>query len=90
MKRAVIGGHLEVMKWLKEDGCPVVNYHAIFAAQDGQLEVLKWLKENGCALNALCLVCAQRGDLEMLKWLHEHGCPIGRNRNIIDEAARSC
>jgi len=23
MKRAVIGGHLEVMKWLKEDGCPV-------------------------------------------------------------------
>jgi len=72
-------------RWL-----PCVNYHAIFAAQDGQLEVLKWLKENGCALNALCLVCAQRGDLEMLKWLHEHGCPIGRNRNIIDEAARSC
>ena len=90
MNSAIIGGHLDVMKWLKEEGCPLVGYHGTFAAQEGHFEALKWMKENGCALDAFCFVCAAlRGDLEMLRWLHENGCPIGRNGNMINEAAQT-
>ena len=41
-------GNLEVIKWLKENGCPWDTRTCTFAALNGHLEVLKWLKENGC------------------------------------------
>ena len=49
MSFAVSGGHLEVMNWLHENGCPVGDVSCIKSLQDGNLEVLKWLREHGCS-----------------------------------------
>ena len=43
-----LNGHLEVLKWLRENGCPWDMLTYSNAAKNGHLYVLKWLKENGC------------------------------------------
>jgi len=42
------GGHLEVLKWARENGCPWDEETCAYAAKGGHLEVLKWARENGC------------------------------------------
>jgi len=42
------GGHLEVLKWARENGCPWDEDTCAGAAEGGHLEVLKWARENGC------------------------------------------
>jgi len=41
-------GHLEVLKWAKENYCPWNRDTCLHAASNGHLEVLKWARENGC------------------------------------------
>ena len=41
-------GHLDVLRWARENGCPWDEWTCSFAAHDGQLEVLKYARENGC------------------------------------------
>jgi len=55
-QRAAEGGHLESLKWLREEGC-----HSFFsewnttvcegAASGGHIDVLKWGRETGCEWN---------------------------------------
>ena len=40
-------GHLEVLKWLRENGCEWNSSTCNNAALEGHLEVLKWAHENG-------------------------------------------
>jgi len=64
------GGHLEVLKWLKEVDCLWVDYLCcVEAAQGGHLEVLKWLREYGFPFTGMAAV---GGHLEVLKWLREN------------------
>ena len=42
------GGHLEILKWLRKNGCPWDDNTCHFAAKNGHLECLKWARENGC------------------------------------------
>ena len=85
---AIRGGHLELLKWLKdEDGWNHPKAPAC-AAEGGHLEVLKWLRENGCPWRAsTCTSAAKGGHFEMLKWLKENGCPL--DQTTFDEAAGS-
>ena len=48
MKEAALNGHLEVLKWARENGCPWDSFTCSYAALNGHLEVLRWAKENGC------------------------------------------
>ena len=41
------GGHLEVLRWLREHGCPWDHETRRRAAARGQLEVMRWLDEQG-------------------------------------------
>ena len=41
-------GDLEVLKWLRAEGCPWDEAACRFAAFGGHLEVLKWLQAEGC------------------------------------------
>ena len=41
-------GHLEVLKWLRSEGCPWNWWTCWAAAKGGHLEVLKWLRSEGC------------------------------------------
>ena len=45
---AAENGHLEVLKWLRENGCPWNEWTCKNAAGNGHLEILKWARENGC------------------------------------------
>ena len=46
------GGHLEVLKWARENDCPWDEYTCRAAAKGGHLETLKWARENGCPWDA--------------------------------------
>ena len=68
-------GHLEVLKWMKENNLPLPDQQgANWAAQNGHLEVLKWMKENNLPLPDQYSAnwAAQNGHLEVLKWMREN------------------
>jgi len=74
---AAEGGHLEVLKWARENDCPWDKRTCAHAAKGGHLEVLKWARENGCPWDEnTCACAAYRGHLEVLKWAHANGCPL--------------
>jgi hypothetical protein len=74
--QAAAGGHLEVFKWARENGCPWDDWTCAGAALNGNLEVLKWAHENGCPWNfRTCAWAARDGHLEVLKYARENGCP---------------
>ena len=73
---AARGGHLEVLRWAREKGCPWNSLTCSRAARGGHLEVLKWARENGCSWNEeTCANAVEDGHLEVLKWARENGCP---------------
>ena len=73
---AAEGGHLEVLRWARANGCPWSHMTCKAAARSGHLEVLKWMRANGCPWNTeTCSGAAEGGHLEVLKWARENGCP---------------
>jgi hypothetical protein len=73
---AAKGGHLELLKWAREKGCPWDSDTCAYAAKGGHLEVLKWARQNGCPWNSnTCSSASYCGHLEVLKWAREAGCP---------------
>ena len=73
---AAYGGHLEVLKWARENGCSWDEDTCARAARWGYLEVLKWARENGCPWDKS--TCAdsvvEGGHLEVLQWARMNGC----------------
>ena len=45
------GGHLELLKWLRENDAPWDEGVYTNAASGGHSEVLKWARENGAPYN---------------------------------------
>ena len=43
-----MNGHLEVLQWAREQGCPWDFMTICAAEQNGHLEVLQWAREHGC------------------------------------------
>src|SRR5689334_21762832 len=73
---AAQGGHLEVLKWARANGCPWNEWTCANAAAGGHLEVLKWAREYTCPWNLwTCSMAAQGGHLEVLKWARKNKCP---------------
>lgn len=72
---AAQGGHLEVLKWARENGCQWDKCTCANAAGGGHLAVLVWARENGCKWDSCtCWSAARGGHLEVLKWARENGC----------------
>jgi hypothetical protein len=79
LRGAARGGHLELVKHLREKGCEWDEWTCAAAAQEGHVHVLEYLRTNGCPWNSDACSCAAGGDqLDTLKWLREHGCPWDR------------
>ena len=75
-KIAAENGHLDVLKYAHQNGCPWNKYTCAYAASKGRLEVLKWARQNGCKWDAeIYANAAENGHLEVLKWAHQNGCP---------------
>ena len=73
---AARSGHLEVLQWLRANGCPWDGWTCKYAAEGGHLEVLQWARANGCPWNRnTCSSAARVGKLEVLQWARANGCP---------------
>jgi hypothetical protein len=73
---AAKGGHLELLKWVRENGCLADSRTCANAAFGGHLELLKWARQDGCPWDSgTCAQAALGGHLEVLKWARENGCP---------------
>ena len=73
---AARSGHLDVLKYLHENGCPWDKSTCERAAIGGHLNVLKYAHENGCPWDEeTCRNAAWGGHLDVLKYAHENGCP---------------
>ena len=68
LSNACKGGHMDIIRWLKSEGCPM-NYEACSgAAKGGQVEVLRWLKSEGCTWDSSTFSsAADGGHLEVLR-----------------------
>jgi hypothetical protein len=76
VSRAAFGGHLEVVTWLYNCGCPWVPSTCAAAASGGHLEVLRWAREHGAPSNEdTSRYAANGGHLEMVVWLLDNDCP---------------
>ncbi|KAK3255655.1 hypothetical protein CYMTET_35177 [Cymbomonas tetramitiformis] len=85
------GGHLEVLEWAREHGCPWYDttcaaaaegghlqgaFTCQCAARGGHLEMLQWAREHGCPWDANTRAAAAGGGhLEVLQWARDHDCP---------------
>lgn len=48
---AALRGNLEVLLWLRAQGCPWDSQTTLAAAEGGHLEILQWVKTKGCRLH---------------------------------------
>ena len=72
---AAFDGHLDVLKWARENDCKWDSWTCTYAAGNGHLDVLKWARENGCEWNSdTCSNAGYHGHLHVLKWARENGC----------------
>ena len=52
MKDAASSGNLELVRWLRGEGCPWDIDTCYWAVKQGHVEVLRWLRENGAPWTA--------------------------------------
>ena len=58
---AALGGHLDVLQWAREHGCPWNERTCESAALGKHLSVLQWAKEHGCHYDEkVCSLAARR------------------------------
>lgn len=70
------GGHLEVLQYLYENGCPWNEYTCKFAAEGGHLDVLRWCRSKDCPWDEdVCAFAAEEGHVDVLHWAVMNGCP---------------
>lgn len=69
-------GHLDILKWAREKGCPWDHMTCRAAAEGGHSEVLQWARQNGCPWDSSTTRAAAReGHLSLLQWARANDCP---------------
>jgi hypothetical protein len=75
-QKAAESGSVELLQYLKQQGCAFSEQIMCTAAQRGLLHVCQYLHTQQCPWSArACTSAAVRGHLSTLRWLHEQGCP---------------
>lgn len=83
-------GNIEVLEWLRKNGCPWDSSACASAALNGHFNTLKWLKNNGCPWNRnTCINAAKYGDLEILKWCRSYKPPCPWDVETPNAAAKN-
>jgi len=81
---AAKGGHFDVLKWLRENGCPWDLGTCMMVVNGDHLDVLKWLHENGCPWNETTTLAAQmKGKFDILAWARANGCPVNPDNEFV-------
>ena len=74
-KRAAEYGHLEMLKWMVENGFKFAADAITAAAKEGQLECIVYLRERGCNITpTVSKVTVNRAQIHVLRWAIENGC----------------
>ena len=85
--RAAIGGHFNVLQWLRREGCEWDSKTCGGASFGGYLEILKWARSQGCPIDeTTCNAAGEGGHLDILKYLRTEGCPWGRAEHTHTQA----
>jgi hypothetical protein len=75
-RAAAKAGNLELLQWLRANGCPWDTETIQFAAHIGRSDIVEWAHANGCPWDKwACASAAYSGNLKLLQWLRENGCP---------------
>jgi len=71
-------GHLAVLKWARENGCPWDENTCLFAAEQGHLSVLKWAVSAGCRWDLKkCRQAAQAAfHHDVYSWIYDQTHPL--------------
>ena len=73
-------GNLELLQFLRENGCPWDERTCAWAAENGHLECLKYVHENGCPWGiGTSANAANYGHLKCLKYAHEKGYRLDKD-----------
>ncbi|WZN62003.1 ANK_REP_REGION domain-containing protein [Chloropicon roscoffensis] len=91
VEEAAKGGHLGVVQWLRQNGCPWSSMTSLRAAQGGHFDVLKWVRSQDppCPWNWLtCSEAAKGGHLEVLKFARGQDPPCPWDGWTCFEAAK--
>ncbi len=85
---AIIGGNLEIYKWINSKGYKG-NYNVCaLAAACGHQHILKWARKHRYILDErTCRAAARSGHLDILIWARKHKCPW--NDNVCRDAIKS-
>jgi len=68
--RAVVHGHVDVLKWALEHKCVLNKYVFSTATKHNRLEISKLLKKHNCPWDTWTLTkAAEQGSLELVIWL---------------------
>lgn len=79
---AALGGHIHILKWLKENNCEQDNSCLTYvcAMVNGNIQVLDWLKENNYPFKRrddifdyVSYIAAFKGDITLLEWANNNG-----------------
>ncbi len=69
-------GHLGLLKWAVDNGCPIYYRTAVGAAKRGRVEVLRWLNASGCSWNAtVCNAAIKYRQYDTFDWLVQNDWP---------------
>ena len=82
------GGHLEGLRWAKDQGCELYATHMSRAALGGHIEMIEWLRrEFKLEMTAqIPRFAAQAGRLETIKYLAKEGCAV--DETTAEEASK--
>jgi hypothetical protein len=73
---AALYGHLELLKWMAEEGDIAFDDTCSMAARNGHLHVLIFAQTKDCPWDeSTCANAAMNGHLETLQWLRANDCP---------------
>jgi len=77
--RAGLVGHLDMLRWAKEQGAPMDVETVQLAAFGGKLEAIKYARSVGCPWDEITTsYAAAKGHLEVLEHLLDNGAPHGK------------
>ena len=71
-KGAALGGHLDLLKWLRQEGFPWDHSTCYAAAESGNLELFNWVVENKCMWHKYTSnAAALGGNIEIFKYAYK-------------------
>ena len=87
---AAEGGSLEILQYLRDNGCPWDENTCLYSAEKGHFHVTRWAIEHGCAYShkvySHVLKSMSLFTLDMLNWLYDRGHPLINRKELLPRA----